>query len=83
MDAGDLQHRVCRLNWLAESAQEGVQDQWERVMGNLLELTNQAAPEKRVRRRGKLPWWRARIDKAMREKDTWQRYRSSGCFRAQ
>ena len=83
VDAVDLLSRASGMIWMVETEAHQVSVQWDRIKANLLQLTDQVAPEKRVRRRGNPPWWRARVKRAMlRKKRAWQRYKNNGGYRS-
>ena len=67
-------------NWIASHG--GVDEQWDLIKCNLVELLDTFAPMVRIRRRGTPPWWKARARKAHRSKSrAWGRYRRSGSHR--
>jgi hypothetical protein len=78
----DLVRRAAQLTWKRASIHESIEHQWSRFKRNILTLTDQVAPLRTVKRKGKPPWWKNFLDKKLKMKrKAWARYRTSGSHR--
>ena len=74
LNSAQLVEAAQRRNW---HPQGDVNEQWNLISANLMELLDTYAPLKRIRRRGTPPWWKARARKAQATKlRAWQKYRN-------
>ena len=63
------------MSWMPEDS-ASVEDQWQHIRRQLIELTDQVAPLRRVSRQGNPPWWRSCLTKALKRKaEAWRRYK--------
>lgn len=77
LNKGLLEEQARSLDWIPQEG--GVEERWRKIKENLIQLMESHAPFKRIRRRGKPPWWRSRAQKAQREKSrAWGRYKATG-----
>lgn len=74
MDIERLVTEAEVLPWVPEV--DTIEERWRKIKENLTHLMDTYAPYRRLRRRGRPPWWRAKIEKAQRRKaQSWARYK--------
>ena len=80
LDVQALISRARQLSWDSES--ESIEGLWMRIRDNILLLTEEFAPLKRIRRKGLPPWWRSKAVKAQKRKGrAWKRFKVTGGYR--
>ncbi|KAF4531147.1 hypothetical protein B566_EDAN019182, partial [Ephemera danica] len=77
IDREALVKRAEQMNWGAQS-DSSVHQQWSVIKQNIDTLTEEVAPLRKVHRKGTLPWWTSKAEKAQKFKSrAWARYRNS------
>ena len=76
VDAGRLERDAQSMTWEVPGAD--LHERWLTAKQNLTQLLDRHAPLVRIRRKGRPPWWRSRVHRAILAKNrAWQRYRDS------
>jgi hypothetical protein len=74
----ELLARASHMDWDLEHC-DTIDEMWLKIKQNLLILTEQVAPLRRIRRKGQPPWWSSRIKKAQaRKQRAWRNYKVFG-----
>ncbi|KAF4531146.1 hypothetical protein B566_EDAN019181 [Ephemera danica] len=77
IDSDDLRARAGTMDW-EMTDRKSVNEQWLKIKTNLMLLTDAVAPLRRIPRKGVLPWWTSRVNKAQANKaKAWKRYKKS------
>ena len=76
----DLKEAASNLLWECDSDRD-VELKWSRIKVNLMRLTEKFAPLRKVKRKGRPPWWTAKIIRSMKRKaGAWKRYCKSNSY---
>ena len=83
MDEVALQNAAEQLVWIPESRDPTVEERWALIKNGLTKLTEEFAPLRPRRKRHRPPWWKPRIDRAIRaRRRCWARYKTYNTFQA-
>ena len=79
MDINNLRSRALGLNWQLRETSVEVEGLWANIKQNLLNLQDEFAPLKYRGHKGKPPWWRAAVTRAIKRRDrSWRSFQKAG-----